>query len=64
MEACWSCKLTENFLLFLWQCFVNKFPAMCFKNGDESEDEIRDKLQSEFCPLQMDEISLDAVKEG
>lgn len=38
------------------QYFLNRFPVMCLQNEDESEDEARDKLQSEFCCLQIDDI--------
>lgn len=43
--------------------FLNKFPMMLPQKENETPDEARDKLQSEFCSLQIDELPEEVNKE-
>ena len=43
--------------------FLDIFPAKCYQNADESEDETIDKLSSEFCAIQIAEMPEAVIKE-
>lgn len=43
--------------------FLSKFPIMLPQKENETADEARDMLQSEFCALQIDELPEEVIKE-